>query len=103
MSGAEKDGRRVEREVQRKEKCEDSCNYEWDYFGEDVPCRKQHEKGDKLHRGRHDERFADLGRDHFIARVHGVGSERGAAGERDIQRDGGQKGDSPDDGCDKHG
>ena len=102
MGGTKENRRGIERQVQRKEECENARHHERDNLGQNMPRRKQHEKGDELHCGRHDECLADFGRDHLVTRVHGVGSERGAAGERDIQRDGGQKGDSPDDGCDKH-
>ena len=94
---------RIERQVQRKEEREDANHHEGDCLGQHMPGGEQHEQRDELHDGRYDESLADFLRNDLEARVHGVVAERGAAGEGDIQCDGGQECDCPDNGRDSHG
>ena len=89
----------VKRQVSGKKEGEDAYDPKWDYLREHMPCAQNREKCHELHDNRQHKRPADFFRDDSVAPVHGVHAKRCSARERDVEGDGGQKDDCPDDSC----
>ena len=102
MARAEEHRGGVEREVDRKEEREDARNLEREKHRENLACAEQRVHREQLHADGDDERLAYFLGHHPVAAVHGVHAERGTERESDIQCDGWQEQNCPDDGRDNH-
>ncbi len=92
----------IEREVYREEEREYARDFEREEHRQDFACAEQRVHREQLHADGDDERLANFLGYHLVATVHGVHAERCTERESDIQCDGWQKENGPDDGRDNH-
>jgi len=94
---------RVEGQVNSIEKGENADNSEWNGLRQHVSCAQNCKKRYELHDDWQNECSANFLRNDLVATVHGVHAKWSPACQCDVQCDGGQKNDGPDNCCDiKH-
>lgn len=92
----------IEREVYREEEREYARDFEREEHRQNLARAEQRVHREQLHADGDDERLAYFLGHHLVATVHGVHAERSTERKSDIQCDGWQEQDCPDDGRDNH-